>query len=296
MAADGCAPARDSIVSLVLTAHAAVDRPLGFAQVVEQVAERRGRRVTGPQVRTASWQLCRDGYLARVRPGVYQWAGGPRVVPQPPAGAPAAGGQATRMLASELFHRLFPGGVQQVTAEFLSDLAQWTQLTEKLAGNPALWVAFSLCGEAVAGATCSAAPPPRRGPAPAAGPGCGGPPARSSAHPRGLLSDLAQWTRLTEKLAGNPALWVAFSLCGEAVAGATCSAAPPPRRGPGPAAGARARRAARPAQCSPERPVSSGEPGGLCGRVGAAGLVADAPRVSFLSLCSEGGAGRDWSG
>jgi hypothetical protein len=67
-------PAHDSIISLVLAIHAAVDRPLGFDQVVELS----GDRVTRSQVSTASAALCRDGQLDRIRSGVYQWSAGQR--------------------------------------------------------------------------------------------------------------------------------------------------------------------------------------------------------------------------
>ena len=65
---------RDRITSLVLALHAAVDRPLGFNQVVELS----GNRVTRAQVRTASAVLCREGDLDRIRSGVYQWSAGQR--------------------------------------------------------------------------------------------------------------------------------------------------------------------------------------------------------------------------
>lgn len=48
---------RDSVISLVLSVHAAADRSLGFDQVVELS----GNRVTRAQVSTASAALCRDG-------------------------------------------------------------------------------------------------------------------------------------------------------------------------------------------------------------------------------------------
>ena len=57
-------PAHDSIISLVLAIHAAVDRPLGFDQVVELS----GNRVTREQVSTASSALCRDRQLDRIMP------------------------------------------------------------------------------------------------------------------------------------------------------------------------------------------------------------------------------------
>jgi len=128
---------RDSVISLVLSVHAAADRPLGFDQVVELS----GNRVTRAQVSAASAALCRDGQLDRIRSGVYQWSAGQRaarLVPGPrradsfPPGPPAA--RPGRVSAAELFGQLFPSGVQ-MTAELLADLEQWAHLTGKLAGH-----------------------------------------------------------------------------------------------------------------------------------------------------------------
>jgi hypothetical protein len=139
-------PAHDSIISLVLAIHAAVDRPLGFDQVVELS----GDRVTRSQVSTASAALCRDGQLDRIRSGVYQWSAGHRAATfhLPPSRRPAAtlpaqappptapvktpDPQPGRMSAAELFSQLFPSGVQ-MTGELLTDLEQWARLTSKLA-------------------------------------------------------------------------------------------------------------------------------------------------------------------
>jgi hypothetical protein len=139
---------RDRITSLVLALHAAVDRPLGFDQVVELS----GNRVTRAQVRTASAALCREGDLDRIRSGVYQWAAGqraaarhipparrarealPRQAPVPQEQARAAARPPGRLSAAELFGQLFPAGVQ-MTAELLADLEQWTRLTSKLAAQ-----------------------------------------------------------------------------------------------------------------------------------------------------------------
>lgn len=138
--------ARDRITSLVLGIHAAVDRPLGFDQVVNLS----GRRVTRAQVRTASAALCREGDLDRIRSGVYQWSAGARALRaaapaaearesrtvRPPTLQPAAAALATppstaRASAAELFRQLFPGGVR-MTAEVLADFEQWAELTERL--------------------------------------------------------------------------------------------------------------------------------------------------------------------
>lgn len=138
--------ARDRITSLVLSIHAAADRPLGFDQVVELS----GRRVTRAQVRSASAQLCREGDLDRIRSGVYQWSAGTRALrpsapaapapdshtarpptTQPATAAPATPASTARASAVELFSQLFPGGVR-MTAEVLADFEQWADLTERL--------------------------------------------------------------------------------------------------------------------------------------------------------------------
>lgn len=139
---------RDRITSLVLALHAAVDRPLGFDQVVELS----GSRVTRAQVRTASAVLCREGDLDRIRSGVYQWSAGqraaarhipaarracealPRQAPVPPEQARPSAHPPGRISAAELFGQLFPAGVQ-MTAELLADLEQWARLTSKLAAQ-----------------------------------------------------------------------------------------------------------------------------------------------------------------
>lgn len=139
---------RDRITSLVLALHAAVDRPLGFDQVVELS----GNRVTRTQVRTASAVLCREGDLDRIRSGVYQWSAGQRAAARHipaarrargtlPPHAPVSPEQARpparhpgRISAAELFGQLFPAGVQ-MTAELLADLEQWARLTSKLAAQ-----------------------------------------------------------------------------------------------------------------------------------------------------------------
>jgi hypothetical protein len=140
--------ARDSVVSLVLAIHAEADRPLGFDQLVQLS----GDRVTRAQVSTASSALYRDGQLDRIRSGVYQWSAGQRAAarripaprrpaePQPqhalmPAepSAPAAR-QPRPMSSAELFNQLFPDGVQ-MTGELFADMAQWLQLTSKLAAG-----------------------------------------------------------------------------------------------------------------------------------------------------------------
>jgi len=139
---------RDRITSLVLALHAAVDRPLGFDQVVELS----GNRVTRAQVRTASAVLCREGDLDRIRSGVYQWSAGQRAAarhipaarrarealppqaPAPPEQARPSAHLPGRISAAELFGQLFPAGVQ-MTAELLADLEQWARLTSKLAAQ-----------------------------------------------------------------------------------------------------------------------------------------------------------------
>jgi len=141
-------PARDSIVSLVLAIHAEADRPLGFDQVVELS----GNRVTRDQVSTACSALCRDGQLDRIRTGVYQWSQGQRaaarripaarrppelstqqaLVPADSSRLPAR--QTEPIFAADLFRQLFPDGVQ-MTGELFADLAQWLQLTSKLASR-----------------------------------------------------------------------------------------------------------------------------------------------------------------
>ena len=139
---------RDRITSLVLALHAAVDRPLGFDQVVELS----GNRVTRAQVRTASAVLCREGDLDRIRSGVYQWSAGQRAAarhipaarrargalppqaPVPPEQARPPAHPPGRISAAELFGQLFPAGVQ-MTAELLADLEQWARLTSKLAAQ-----------------------------------------------------------------------------------------------------------------------------------------------------------------
>jgi hypothetical protein len=136
---------RDRITSLVLSIHAAADRPLGLAQVVELS----GRRVTCAQVRAASAQLCREGHLDRIRPGVYQWSArvralrsaarqhpprDPHRVPARAAASPGSPGHATQHCpgaAAQLFGQLIPGGVG-MTAEVLAVFEQWTELTERL--------------------------------------------------------------------------------------------------------------------------------------------------------------------
>jgi hypothetical protein len=138
----------DSVISCVLAIHAEADRPLGFDQVVELS----GNRVTRAQVSTASSVLCRDGQLDRIRSGVYQWSAGQRAatrkIPAPrhpttpipqhalmhaePTAPPAR--QPGPISAAELFSQLFPDGVQ-MTGELFTDLAQWLQLTSKLAAG-----------------------------------------------------------------------------------------------------------------------------------------------------------------
>ncbi len=129
--------ARDTVISLVLSVHAAADRPLGFDQVVELS----GNRVTRAQAAAASAALCRDGQLDRIRSGVYQWSAGQRAARQAPTarradglppGPPAA--QPGRVSAAELFGQLFPAGVQ-MTGELLADLEQWARLTGKLTSH-----------------------------------------------------------------------------------------------------------------------------------------------------------------
>jgi|SRR6266568_1675573 len=129
--------ARDTVISVVLSVHAAADRPLGF----DQVAELSGGRVTRAQASAASAALCRDGQLDRIRSGVYQWSAGQRAaarqVPAPrqddsaplPAAAPDGGAS-----AAGVFGQLFPSGVR-MTAELLADLEQWARLTGKLASH-----------------------------------------------------------------------------------------------------------------------------------------------------------------
>jgi hypothetical protein len=130
--------ARDTAISLVLSVHAAADRPLGFDQVVELS----GNRVTRAQVSTASAALCRAGQLDRIRSGVYQRSAGQRAaarqVPAPrqddvPAPQPSAD-QGEGVSAAELFGQLFPSGVR-MTAELLADLEQWARLTGKLSAH-----------------------------------------------------------------------------------------------------------------------------------------------------------------
>jgi hypothetical protein len=132
--------ARDTVISLVLSVHAAADRPLGF----DRVARLSGSRVTRAQVSAASASLCRDGQLDRIRSSVYQWSAGQRAArqasgvpgtrqadarpPEPPAGRPG------RASAAELFGQLFPSGIQ-MTGELLADLEQWAHLTGKLAAR-----------------------------------------------------------------------------------------------------------------------------------------------------------------
>jgi hypothetical protein len=140
-AAAGRPPAaRDTVISLVLSVHAAADRPLGF----DQVAQLSGSRVTRAQVSAASASLCRDGQLDRIRSGVYQWSAGQRTARQasgppgtrqadarPPEPSSARPG---RPSAAELFGQLFPSGIQ-MTGELLADLEQWAHLTGKLAAR-----------------------------------------------------------------------------------------------------------------------------------------------------------------
>lgn len=138
---------RDTINSLVLAAHTAADRPLGFEAVVLMC----GGRVTREQVRAASSRLRRDGDLDRLRSGVYQWSGGKRAAlhhPQaatphtatttPPAPAsqtppPADQAQATPVIPIDpaLFARMFPDGVH-ITAETYPDLIRLAALADKL--------------------------------------------------------------------------------------------------------------------------------------------------------------------
>lgn len=134
---------RDRITSLVLSVHAQADRPLGFDQVVKLA----DARVTRDQVHTASAQLCREGDLDRIRPGVYQWSDGvrshtrsattavPSALParqQIQQQAPPMPDKARRTSATELFDQLFPTGVR-MTADLLADFERWAELTEKLA-------------------------------------------------------------------------------------------------------------------------------------------------------------------
>jgi hypothetical protein len=129
---------RDTAISIVLSVHAAADRPLGFDQVVELS----GNRVTRAQASTASAALCRDGQLYRIRSGVYQWSAGQRAaarqVPAPrqdDADRPLpTAGQGEGASAAEVFGQLFPAGVR-MTAELLADLEQWARLTGKLASH-----------------------------------------------------------------------------------------------------------------------------------------------------------------
>jgi hypothetical protein len=140
--------AHDSIVSRVLAIHAEADRPLGFDQVVDLS----GNRVTRDQVSTASSALCRAGQLDRIRSGIYQWSQGQRaaatripaarrpgellsqhaLMPADPAQLRAR--QAEPISPADLFRQLFPDGIQ-MTGELFADLAQWLQLTSKLASG-----------------------------------------------------------------------------------------------------------------------------------------------------------------
>jgi len=119
---------RDRVTSLVLGVHAQADRPLGFDQVVDLA----GARVTRDQVRTASAQLCREGDLDRIRPGVYQWSDGVRSHKRSTTAAAPVQGKAPRASVAELFDQLFPSGVR-MTADLLADFERWAELTEKLA-------------------------------------------------------------------------------------------------------------------------------------------------------------------
>jgi hypothetical protein len=140
--------AHDRTTSLVLGIHAGYDRPLSFDQVVAYA----GGRVTRQQVSAASSLLCRQKDLCRIRPGVYQWAGGvlaiPPVTPDlhlvrpKPAAAPAAtvepapntaalAAVTASRIRAELFEQYFPAGIR-TTAEVLADLERWSELTAKL--------------------------------------------------------------------------------------------------------------------------------------------------------------------
>lgn len=149
----GPADPRDQIIAQVLAVHVAMDQPLSLGQVMQLCDE----QLTRMQVSGASSQLCRDGQLVRIRSGVYQWAGDTphhRAVDQPapprrpthprrpaltrptsPPVAPALAAATTpaprRPVSVALFAQLFPDGVQ-MTAEMLTDLEQWTRLTDKL--------------------------------------------------------------------------------------------------------------------------------------------------------------------
>jgi hypothetical protein len=128
---------RDTVISVVLSVHAAADRPLGF----DQVAELSGGRVTRAQASAASAALCRGGQLDQIRSGVYQWSAGQRAaarqVPAPrqdDTSAPRqpAAQQGNSGPAAGVFGQLFPAGVR-MTAELLADLEQWARLTSRLA-------------------------------------------------------------------------------------------------------------------------------------------------------------------
>jgi hypothetical protein len=128
---------RDTVISIVLSVHAAADRPLGFDQVVELS----GGRVTRAQASAASAALCRDGQLDRIRSGVYQWSAGQRAaarqVPAPRQDDDAqlsspGPGQGTS--ASGVFGQLFPSGVR-MTADLLADVEQWARLTGRLTSH-----------------------------------------------------------------------------------------------------------------------------------------------------------------
>lgn len=134
----------DSIVSVVLSAHAKARRPLGFEEVVDLC----GGRVTRDQVRTASAALCRDGDLDRVRAGVYQLGRAhrsqspaavdaqvpPQLVIHHSATASTTEREPSQTMpteAVELFRRLFPQGVT-MTAEDFADFQRWAELTQRL--------------------------------------------------------------------------------------------------------------------------------------------------------------------
>lgn len=125
---------RDTAIAIVLSIHAAADRPLGF----DEVAGMSGGRVTRAQASAASAALCRGGQLDRIRSGVYQWSGGQRAatgqVPAPRQDHASAPAPQAGVPAAELLGQLFPPGIP-MTTEMLADLEQWARLTGRLAAH-----------------------------------------------------------------------------------------------------------------------------------------------------------------
>lgn len=129
---------RDSVTSLVLAVHAAVDRPLGFDQVVELSGGRGGPRTgeRGQLSAVPGWPARADTVrrVSVVRGPARRRLAGPRAPPGSCPSSAAVGGPERGRARGRAVRAAFPSGVR-LTAEVLADLEQWARLTGKLAAH-----------------------------------------------------------------------------------------------------------------------------------------------------------------